>query len=579
MLIPITLTIIFSAVALLLAAMLAWKAWRLKNPVSQSDAESIPREFGPAATNRWLYGMRAFLLLMIAAVFGAHCYWVFSAGSDPNSEFSRARRMDTRNIRLAESGLKGWMLDRTGKLENALIRYRYDAGAITRDYPLGAAAVHITGYSDYTFGSGGMEYAFRKWLNQPASGSSSLSSPVPVGQDLKVSIDSAMQREVFNQLQKTGKPSAAVVLLVQDNEVLSLASSPSFEPRSVSDEDTWERLTEQADSTPELSPLVDRALGTVVTGGAALYYRPGSTFKTFIAAVAIENGMTNERFTCRADGFTPPGSGRPVRDYEGEVHGTIGFRDAFRLSCNQYFAQLGLKLGKERLADYARRMGFASDPKDGRRLADKIWDVAHGDQADFNFIFAPPIPRMNLSREASNYDIALESFGQGYDDMTVFEMALLASAAANPKGLLIAPTFEVGIQPKILGQFISEKSAGELRQLMKLVVESGTAAGAFAPLRGRMSAGGKTGTADRIVPVYDKGGEPVVEYVDKSGQTHYKTQDWTDGWFIGFAPADNPKIAFAILVENGGQGAHSAAPVAVKIIEKAAQLGYLSGGN
>ncbi|MGH9761551.1 MAG: penicillin-binding transpeptidase domain-containing protein, partial [Blastocatellia bacterium] len=521
MLIPITLTIIFSAVALLLAAMLAWKAWRLKNPVDQSDAESIPREFGPAATNRWLYGMRAFLLFMIAAVFGVHCYWVFSAGSDPNSEFSRARRMDTRNIRLAESGLKGWMFDRTGKLENALIRYRYDAGAITRDYPLGAAAVHITGYSDYTFGSGGMEYAFRKWLNQPASGSSSLSSPVPVGQDLKVSIDSALQREVFNQLQKTGKPSAAVVLLVQDNEILSLASSPSFEPRSVSDEDTWERLTEQADSTPELSPLVDRALGTVVTGGPALYYRPGSTFKTFIAAVAIENGMTNERFTCRADGFTPPGSGRPVRDYEGEVHGTIGFRDAFRLSCNQYFAQLGLKLGKERLADYARRMGFASDPKDGRRLADKIWDVAHGDQADFNFIFAPPIPRMNLSREASNYDIALESFGQGYDDMTVFEMALLASAAANPKGLLIAPTFEVGIQPKIFGQFISEKSAGELRQLMKLVVESGTAAGAFAPLRGRMSAAGKTGTADRIVPVYDKDGEPVVEYVDKSGQTHY----------------------------------------------------------
>ncbi|HYL98308.1 MAG TPA: penicillin-binding transpeptidase domain-containing protein, partial [Blastocatellia bacterium] len=229
--------------------------------------------------------------------------------------------------------------------------------------------------------------------------------------------------------------------------------------------------------------------------------------------------------------------------------------------------------------DYARRMGFASSPQDGRRLADKVWDAAHGDASDFNFIFAPPVPRMNLSREATNYDVALESFGQGYDDMTVFEMALLASAAANPKGLLVAPTFQVNAQPKILGQFVSEKSAGDLRQMMRSVVESGTASGAFAQLKGRITAGGKTGTADRVVPVYDRNGDPAVDYVDKQGQTHYKTQGWTDGWFIGFAPADNPKIAFAVLVENGGQGAHSAAPIAVKIIEKAAQLGYLAAGK
>ena len=114
-----------------------------------------------------------------------------------------------------------------------------------------------------------------------------------------------------------------------------------------------------------------------------------------------------------------------------------------------------------------------------------------------------------------------------------------------------------------------------MRRLMKLVVDSGTAAGAFAPLRGRISAGGKTGTADRQVPVYDRNGNQVVDYVDKEGRTHYKIQGWTDGWFIGFAPAEDPQIAFAVLVENGGQGAHSAAPIAVKIIERAAQLGYI----
>ena len=110
---------------------------------------------------------------------------------------------------------------------------------------------------------------------------------------------------------------------------------------------------------------------------------------------------------------------------------------------------------------------------------------------------------------------------------------------------------------------------------MKLVVQSGTAAGAFARAGAHISAGGKTGTADRELPVYDKDGNQVVDHVDKEGRTHYKTQDWTDGWFIGFAPADAPQIAFAVLVENGGQGAHSAAPIAVKIIEKATSLGYV----
>jgi peptidoglycan glycosyltransferase len=186
---------------------------------------------------------------------------------------------------------------------------------------------------------------------------------------------------------------------------------------------------------------------------------------------------------------------------------------------------------------------------------------------------------MNLSREASSYDVALESFGQGYDDMTVFKMALIASAAANPDGILIAPTLEVGAQPKSLGQFVSAQSAAQLRNLMHLVVQSGTAAGAFSRLRGRVSASGKTGTADRDVPVYDRDGDKVVDYVDKDGEPHYKSTRWTDAWFVGFAPADNPQIAFAVLVENGGQGARSAAPIAVKLIEKAMALGYVREGR
>src|SRR5262249_40126851 len=156
--------------------------------------------------------------------------------------------LDARNLRLAESGLKGWVLDRTGKPENALIRYRSDAGVITREYPLGPAAVHVTGYSDFIFGAGGTESAFRDWVNKPSQANSAMSWPIPVGQDLKVSIDSALQREVFNLIQNTGKPSSAVVLLLPNNEVLAMASAPSFEPSAITDEDTWERLTDQAEN-------------------------------------------------------------------------------------------------------------------------------------------------------------------------------------------------------------------------------------------------------------------------------------------------------------------------------------------
>lgn len=581
---PVILTLVFTTIGIVLALILAWAAWRHRNPpiLKDTESQSNSKDFGPAETNRWLRALRVSFLLLFATVLGFHSYWVFWADSDKDSQFNKARRFDARNIRLAESGLKGWVLDRSGKLENALIRYRSDAGVITREYPLGAAAVHLTGYSDFIFGAGGMEAAFRDWLTEPVSTYNQLTSPNPVGKDLKVSIDSALQREVFNLLQTTGKPSAAVVLLLPNNEVLAMASTPSFEPTAINEESTWRRLSEQAEDfkTQPLSPLVNRALGTLVTGGAAFYYRPGSTFKIFTAATAIDLGVTNEVFACRAEGYTPEGSGRAIRDFGGEVHGSIGLADAFRVSCNQYFAQLGLKIGKERLANYAKRLRFAVSPADTTERWLDLWQLEHGTPGQFDYIFAPPEARMDLSPKATRFDVALQSFGQGFDDITVMSMALIAASASSSDGSFTAPTLELGAPRKVVSPFISAQAAAQLRGLMRSVVESGTAAGAFAPLAGRISAGGKTGTADREVFVYDRKGEPVVDHVDETGRKIYARAGSTDSWFVGVAPADAPQIAFAVLVENGGQGARTAAPIAARIVTKAASLNYVknSGG-
>ncbi|HKA18375.1 MAG TPA: penicillin-binding transpeptidase domain-containing protein [Blastocatellia bacterium] len=575
---PVILTFIFVFAGLLLMLILLWTAWRHRTPPINIEAESSNerRNFGPVETNRWIQGLRLCFLILLLVVFGFHSYWVFWADSNKDSQFNRAKRFDARNLRLAESGLKGWVLDRTGKLENALIRYRSDAGIITREYPLGAAAVHVTGYSDFVFGAGGFEAAFRDWLTEPTSTYNQIRSPNPVGKDLTVSIDSALQREAFNLLQSSGKPSAAVVLLLPNNEVLAMASYPSFDPTSIRDESTWRRLSDQAENyvTQPLSPLVNRALGTLVTGGGAFYYRPGSTFKTFTAAAAIDLGVTEERFTCRSEGFTPAGSNRPIRDYGGEVHGTVGLHDAFRLSCNQYFAQLGLKLGKERLANYARRMRMAVSRDEKRERSLDLWQPPHASKDQFDYIFAPLMPRMDLSPKATNFDVALQSFGQGYDDLSLMSMALIAAAAAGQDGSFVAPTFEPGAPPRVIGQFISSQSAARLRAMMRSVVESGTAAGIFSS-PAHISAGGKTGTADRDGYVYDKHGNPIVDRVNEDGRKEYRVAGFTDSWFVGFAPADNPQIAFAVIVENGGQGARAAAPLAAKIVAKAASLDYL----
>ena len=159
MVIPLILTYAILVAGLLLMAISLWTALRHRNPAHETEEEAGGlKDFGPSATNRWLRGLRVFLAILILVVFGFHSYWVFRA--DSNEGFNRAKRMDARNRRLAASGLKGWVFDRTGKLENALIRYRSDGGYVRREFPLSDAAVHVTGYSDFICGAGGSEHAF-----------------------------------------------------------------------------------------------------------------------------------------------------------------------------------------------------------------------------------------------------------------------------------------------------------------------------------------------------------------------------------------------------------------------------------
>jgi penicillin-binding protein A len=192
-------------------------------------------------------------------------------------------------------------------------------------------------------------------------------------------------------------------------------------------------------------------------------------------------------------------------------------------------------------------------------------------------VLAPLNSTFVNGKKITKYDLALESIGQGYVQLTTFQMALVAAAPANNQGNIMRPMIEMGRQPVVLSQAMTAQTAARMRELMAGVVERGTAAGVFGTTvrQAGLTAGGKTGTAQREVPVIDpKTGQPAT-YKDSRGKVRIKKENRIDSWFIGFAPVNNPQIAFAVMVEGGGYGSRIAAPIAANLLVKAKELGLL----
>jgi cell division protein FtsI/penicillin-binding protein 2 len=134
-------------------------------------------------------------------------------------------------------------------------------------------------------------------------------------------------------------------------------------------------------------------------------------------------------------------------------------------------------------------------------------------------------------------------------------MALIGAAAAGPDGSFVAPTFEPGGPPRVIGQFISKQSAAELRAMMRAVVESGTAAGVIQFGVGNFGRGKDRDCGPRRLRLMIVMEIRSLTRILEDGRKEYRIGGFTDSWFVGFAPAENPQIVFAVLVENGGQGA------------------------
>jgi peptidoglycan glycosyltransferase len=587
---PALLTVIYLGGLLFLVVLLVVSLLRNRRRgivVPAAVPEDLPKEvkkrLGSTSTNRGLRALRWLFIILSLTVFGFHVYWAQYA-QESNEKYQQLSYKDLRNRRLSESTLRGWVLDRSGSLENALALYRRSpGGGITREYPMDKQMAHLFG-SDR--GDPGLERA----LFGVQSGALPEAWDVVMGQtvqskgntDVRLTIDRELQQAAVDQLQ--GKHGAVVVLNPQTGEVLALYSEPSYSLKEVENEATWIKL----EANERDRPLVSRALGT--------YYIPGSTFKAVTMTAAFVAGEGDKQFTCSGGGYyAAPGANVIFDDAgPGEVHGRIGIDKAFEVSCNQYFAQMGVHLGPERLKRGAQLLGIGTydtpvEALRGRKQPE-LWNAS---TEAIKRALAPREATIVTGKQVTRYDLALMGYGQGYaGQMTVFQMALAASAIANLEGKLIKPRIEFDRAPEAFNQVLSPQVAARLRSIMGLVTggSSGTARGVFAPVKAAgINTGGKTGTAQKVVPVYDpKTGEPKTRLRverDNRGNIIRQYQETImdeenpriDGWFLCIAPLENPQLAMAVVVEGGGYGSRSAAPIAAALVLKAKDLGYLKG--
>lgn len=584
-----TLIFLTGLVVLLLSLLLA--AWRharkSARAVAAEAAAGVPEDFGPRLTNNRLKLVRWAFALLVVAAFGFHVYWgLFAAGPvKENEDFAALKRQrDQRNRRDVEANLRGWMFDRHRDIRRCLAKYRYLNGKIIRDYPLGPAAAHLVGYSGLARGDAGLERAvvaqpppkeeqerswWEKFVARVTSGGDK-DQTIVAGRDLVLTIDYDLQREAYVQLQATGKHGAVIMLNPQTGEILALASAPSFDPDDINNDVRWEEISADVKNRP----LLNRALHE--------YYLPGSTLKTLTAAAAIDARQDNLTFFCQSGGWTPPGSGRPIRDDEGEAHGRQGIYYGYAHSCNQYFAQLGVAVERQRMGEAAARFGLKvfDEPK-GSIGSGSMHNVWNTDNKVLSSVLAPLNSTFVNGKQLTKYDLALESIGQGFVQLTPFQMALVAGAVGNLNGNMMKPMLEMGRQPAVMSQAMTPPTAARVRQLMAAVVTQGTARGAFSGLitPAGITAGGKTGTAQREVPVIDlQTNKPKVQK-DSRGRKRVVKEHRIDSWFIGFAPLGTPQIAFAVVVEGGGYGAKTSAPIAGNLLVKAKSLGLLGGAS
>ena len=338
--------------------------------------------------------------------------------------------------------------------------------------------------------------------------------PPRPGNDLRLTIDADLQRAAYEALAEAGVRGAAVLLDPRTGAVLAMASRPSFDPTSVRRPEYWRRKS---------------AEGAFLRRAASCGYAPGSVVKIVAAIAALAEDVVSpqESVNCRGYYRSP----RAFRCWSyPRGHGPQNVSDAICHSCNVYFFEMAERLGQARLVSWLRRFGLGEKPS-----TDIPW-------ANDGVLPDPTWKRRVMKENWYPGDTRMLAIGQGSLLVTPLQAARMTAAVATGrlvKARLLAET-PVESRPLEVEPWILK----EVREAMRRVVEDPSGTAHRTDLR-RFHACAKTGTAE----------------VDKK-------RGLNNAWIVGFAPAGNPEVAFAVLAERvSGHGGEVAGPVAVKILE------------
>ena len=404
-----------------------------------------------------------------------------------------------------------------------------------RQYLEPEAYAHLTGFYSFVLGRAGLERA----LNETLTGTSTSAlaenlTELLIGRDekgntIRLTIDADVQRAAIDAL--GDREGAVVAIEPRSGAVLASWSNPSYDPNVLSSHDanaileSWRGLQDDPSQ-----PLLDRA-----TRG---FYPPGSTFKLVVAAAALERGLQPTTALENLAEYTPPQTTNTIPNFSpgpcGEGGNTITLQDALTVSCNTVFAQLGVDLGAEALADMATRLGF------NREVPYELPVEVSAFPGDLD----PPAT-------------AQSAIGQRDVRWTPMHAALVVSAIVNDGSMISPHVVQEVLDPASRqlrttdpapwrmdggdARAMSQRTAEQLREMMVSVVQDGT--GTRAQIDG-VTVGGKTGTAEN------------------------PNDETATAWFVGFA---EDQVAVAVVVPDAGGdgGGTAAAPIAKAVMEAA----------
>ena len=481
------------------------------------------RPLGPTTIHVALLLSVAFALLA-----GAAGYWGVVRAPD----LSRSPD-DAAVIAAARTVPRGKILDRDGTV---LASNKADRnGELYRVY-VSPTVSQVVGYASRIYGRAGLERTYDAELTGLA-GDPLTDAFAKFGadrynpKDLTVSLSYDLQRAAVTAL---GKRRGAIVMLdPRTGEVLALASTPTYDASKLADPTTAAATFEALRDSPA-QPLLPRAtLGR---------YVPGSVFKIVTAIAGLGSGAINPETTYEAQPTAERNGllvqGFRVRDgHHPETGSTaLDLVGATEVSCNIWFALSGLRTGGAALVDYASRMGFGAPlPFDLPTAVSQVTNGSGTDPGGF----------------VDEVELANASYGQAETFVTPLQMALVAATVAN-HGELMRPRLVTAlagtngtrtIGPESMGQVLSSANAAAINRAMVQAVEG--------PLGRRFTSGAK------VAGITTAGKSGTAE-LGGSGEPH--------SWFIGFAPAEDPQVVIAVLVEQAGRGGEVAAPIAGRLM-------------